>query len=96
MLKKSNMSEKGKEKWMKVLSPDFQSSEESDENDQDIILVKSLPWRAERVENLFKQLDEKIEGKSAQAKRQRRRRVFGVDISTRPQPSDGPKWAMVD
>ena len=96
MLKKTSLSEKEKEKWMKVLSPDMQSSEESDEQDEGVIIVKTLPWRAEKVTKMFRQLDEKIEeGKSAQAKRQRRKRVLGVENSVRSLPLEAPKWAVI-
>ena len=95
MLQRSAWSEKGKEKWMKVFTSDLHSSEESDENDGEIIIVKPLPWRSERVTEMFHRLDEKIdEGKSAQAKRQKRRRVMGVEPSARPQPPGLPKWAV--
>ena len=79
---------------MKVFTSALHSSEESDE-DGEIIIVKPLLWRSERVTEMFHQLDQKIEeGKSAQAKRQKRRRVMGVEPSARPQPPGLPKWAV--
>ena len=49
MLIKLNLPEKEKEKkWMKVLTPDFQSSEESGDDDT-IIAVRPLPYEVQRV-----------------------------------------------
>lgn len=80
---------------MKVFISDLHSSEESDQENEEIIIVKPLPWRSERCTQLFHQLDEKNEeGKSAQAKRQKRRRIEGLVSSTRPQPLGLPKWAV--
>lgn len=95
MLEKSSMAPKEKEKWSKVFISELHSSEESGE--EDVIIVKTLPWRSDRVTQMFHQLDEKVqEGKSSQAKRQKKRRVVGVNNSTRPKPSGLPKWAVVD
>lgn len=43
------MPQKEKDKWGKVLVAETMSSEESDEENEDIITVKPLHWRAEEV-----------------------------------------------
>ena len=47
-LTKSTMSQK-KDKLMKVLVVDMMSSEESDDENDDVITVRQIPWRTERV-----------------------------------------------
>ena len=93
------MSVSDKQRWSKVLiiTPEIQSSEESDPENPDVIMVKSVPWRASRVSTMFKKMDEKIEETlTPQARRQKRKRVLGSVISTRPQPADTPKWAVAE
>lgn len=94
MLVKSNMPDKEKEKWLKGFTAEMMSSEES-EDDDDVITVKPLPWRSERLTTMFYRLDNRVEsGKTTQAKRQKRKRVLGVIASTRPQADDVPQWAL--
>lgn len=94
MFKKSNVADKEKEKWMKAFVPELVSSEESN-SDEDVIMVRPLQWRSEKVTSMFYRLDEKIESsKTTQAKRQKRRRVLGTECSARPQPPGVPKWTV--
>ena len=81
-----------KKQWMLALTPQMVSSEESCEEDNggdhDVLLVKHLPWRSERVNTLFARLDGKRRsGQSAQARRQSKKRVYDYDPSCRPQPT---------
>lgn len=95
-MNKSTLSEKAKEKWGKVLVAEVISSEESDNENEDAVFVKPLPWRTAIVDNFFAQLDEKgIESKSTQAKRQRKKRVVSTSVSTRQPPPGLPKWAVI-
>ena len=65
---------------MKVLTPDFQSSEESGDDDT-IIAVRPLPWRSDRVSMKFNELDKKTDAsKTPQARRQKRRRIIELTI----------------
>lgn len=97
LFKKSNMPDKEKEKWLKIFVPDMVSSEESDSNDGDIIIVKPLGWRSERINQMFKKIDDQIESrKTTQARRQKRKRVLGSNFSSRKQPSHLPKWAVTE
>ena len=53
-----------KKKWKEILVPSFIASEESGEETVDGVInhflyVKSLPWRAAKVNNFMSQLDEK-------------------------------------
>lgn len=62
-------------------------------------VVKPLPWRSEKVTDLFTQLDEKMdEARTPQARRQRRQRMFSNEFSSRPKPDAGtyPPWALVE
>lgn len=73
------------------------SSEESDDESEDIIVVKPLVWRSERVTRFLQQLDEKCKDtKTTQAKRQRKQRVASNDTSVRPKPvvANLPSWAF--
>lgn len=89
------MAEKEKEKWSKIMSPDAMSSEESDPENDGIVLVKELPWRSQLVNDFFASLDEKIdESKTPQAKRQRKKRVLSVIESCRVPVPGLPKWAL--
>ena len=64
------MPEKEKEKWEKVLTADIMSSEKIHEDDDDVVVVKCIPWRSSKVTQLFHSLDEmEIQCKTTQAKR---------------------------
>ena len=51
-MNKSTLSEKVKEKWGKVLVAEVISSEESDNENEDAVFIKPLPWR---TDNFFAQ-----------------------------------------
>lgn len=97
-MKKSTVPDKEKDKWAKVLIADVMSSEERDSDNEEILLIKPLPWRADKVTQFFQQLDEKIEqSKKAQAKRQRKRRVLSNALSTCSKPITAlPVWSVVE
>ena len=57
----SNLLEEDKEKWGKVLVADVMSSEESDSENEEILLVKPLAWHTDRVSQYFQQLHGKME-----------------------------------
>ena len=72
------------------------SSEESGIDDEnEVIILKSLPWRSVHVDEMFHHLDDKNLGeKSPQAWRQMKRHVTGK-TSSRPMPTgDLPSWAV--
>lgn len=78
------------------MTSEYMSSEESAggeefEGDNDnVIIVKPLLWRAEKVARFFHQLDEKsVNTKTPQARRQRKSRVISNDFSDRPEPDSG-------
>ena len=94
-LKKSTLPEQEREKWVKCFVTDLIASEESDD-ENDLIVVKPLPWRATRLTDFFKSLDVLTEEeKSSQALRQRKQRVLSSTESSRPKPvsSGVPRWA---
>lgn len=89
-----NMHAKARDKWAKVFRPDVMSSEESCSDSEDIF-VKPIMWREHLVDNFFGELDKKsMELKTAQARRQRKKRIISTTASTRPVPADLPKWAI--
>lgn len=90
---------KEKDKWAKVLVADIMSSEESDQENEDVITVTPLPWRSEKVNTFFHRLDSKVETvKSSQAKRQRKGRVESSEFSLRHKAvgiaNKLPDWAI--
>ena len=91
------MPEKDKKKWQAVLTAEFMSSEESNsESENGVIIKKELPWRSERVSAMFTKLDAVVDGgKSTFAKRQTRQRVLVNEQSQRAVPSGKyPSWAF--
>ena len=47
-------------KWVDILKADFMSSEESDvDNGDEVLVVRSLPWHSSQVNQLLQQLDVK-------------------------------------
>lgn len=90
-------SENAKKQWIKVMTPEYMSSDESGmEEDDDTLVIHYLSWRAKAVNDLFKYLDDRIwTKKSALARRQTRKRVVSSTPSSRPQPSSSPDWAIV-
>ena len=83
-LKTGRLTDTQRDLWRKVLIKDFISSEESGEENVDgaaerqVMYVKTLPWRAPRVDRLFKTLDHKAaKHKSHQLKEQTLPRVVG-------------------
>ena len=75
-----------------MLINDCMSSEESEE--ENTVIVRPLPWRAELVNTFFATLDQKMmEERSAQARRQLKSRVIG-EPSTRPTCESLPSWAL--
>lgn len=92
VLKNSKLTEEQRKKWLSVMNRDYMSSEES--GDDDFIVLHQLPWRSDYVTKMFSKIDAYvISMKSAQAKRQMKRRRLGVP-STRPKPLDAPDWAV--
>ena len=86
------------EKWRLVVKAEFMSSDESaTDEDDEVIVVKQLPWRSVHVGQMFRHLDDKgLKEKSPQARRQMKRRVKG-HISNCPRPiGDIPSWAVTD
>lgn len=81
------------------MDPGLMSSEESgiDEDDQ-VIVVKSLPWQGDQVNDYFQRLDRRIQAdKSLQAARQVKRRVPSALASSQPKPgspSQYPAWVF--
>ena len=72
------------------------SSEESDVNeDNEVIVVKPLPWRSEQVNDFLKRLDDRItKDRSPQAQRQAKKRVPSSVASLRLKPGSShyPAW----
>ena len=93
------MSDMEKSKWMAVLHPGFVSSDHSasgTDSEDDTLVTQPLEWRSKKVTEFFYQLDAYVEeGKSAQAKKQTKERMF-VDCPSSRTPPKGkfPSWAL--
>lgn len=86
---KLSYNERDKDKWKKVFHANFMSSEESDSNDEEVIVVRQLPWRSNRVTTFLHSLDDKgREEKSPQARRQMKTRRMGTSSSRIEPTSD--------
>ena len=88
--------EEQRKKWIDILKADFMSSEESDvDNGDEVLVVRSLPWRTSQVNQLFQRLDDmRLLEKKPLALRQTKRRVVGAP-SNRPIPCGNvPAWAI--
>ena len=80
------------------MSSEFMSSEESDTEDSENLLEP--PWRSNKVNNFFSELDKLQEKhRTGQGKRQRKTRVLIGESSSRPVPisvggKKSPSWAI--
>ena len=92
MIQKSKkLSPEQKEKWLQVISNDFMSSEESQEDD---LVIHSIPWRSKLVDSMFQKIDQKIAvNRSSRSKRQKKTRKLGQS-SSHPCPDTAPEWAV--
>ena len=92
ILKNSRLTEMQRQKWMKVMTNDFMSSEESD--DDNAIVIRPLEWRSTYVNEMFTRIASFSQNKkSPQAKRQTKTRVYGQP-SSHSCPMDSPGWAV--
>lgn len=67
------------------MSTEFMSSEESDPDDSGSLLKRSIPWRSNKVDEFFSELDKTQEKhRTGQGKRQRKARVLVGEMSSRP------------
>ena len=61
MAKMHFRSDHAKKEWNQILTPEYISSDESGlEEDNDVLVVHQLPWRARAVSDVLKQLDNRI------------------------------------
>ena len=96
-MKKMTFKQPGsRDTWKEVMKIDIVSSEESDESDGEVLMVHPLPLRSEKVDRMFKRLDDKLESeKTAQCKCQSKRRVLSATPSGRAKPEEGfPSWVF--
>lgn len=95
IVKKSDLQERDKMKWIEIINVDFMSSEESEGEDGELV-TKILPWRALKVTKFFKVLDDFNEKeKSSQSKRQSKKRILSDRASERNIPTASPSWALI-
>ena len=70
------------------------SSEESDTEDSENLLKRSIPWRSNKVNN-FSELDKLQEKhRTGQGKRQRKTRVFPDQFVFLLMEKKSPSWAI--
>ena len=78
-LKGKYASDKEKEKWMSVMTPEVMSSAESAEDDgEEVILVHQLPWLTKEVAAFKQQMDDEIKKKQSPQKHTVRQSVYRV------------------
>ena len=87
--------EEQRRRWSDVLQPDFMSSEDSDvDGGNEMLVVRCLIWHSPQVDQLLKKLDRCFLEKKPLARRQTKRRVVGPP-SDRPVPTGNiPGWAL--
>ena len=95
LTKKSFKKQEDRKKWEKVMYTEMMSSEESSkENDEEVLKIRPLTWRAEIVNKMFTELDLMLKKeKSPQARRQQKPRRIG-EVSTRQPPLWAPAWSL--
>ena len=92
LVRNQRITEEARQKWLKMVTNEMMSSEES--GDDDTIIVHSLPWRSDYVTSMFKKIDEYSQAKkSPQSRRQMKGRRMG-SLSNRSAPPDLPAWAI--
>ena len=78
-----------------ISSEESVSNNENDDEEESPLLIKTIPWRATKVNDLFKVLDDFSEReKSAQSKKQTKLRIVSGIESTRKIPNKVPEWAL--
>ncbi len=84
-----------KDEWLKVMTVELMSSEESDyDNNEEVIVVHPLPWLSDKVVNFKQTLDLEIKkDKTPQARRQMKQRIVGTP-SARPLKHGLPSWVL--
>ena len=91
--------EKHQEMWQNVLWFDTISSEESGEEEgEEVIYVKHIPWRSKRFNDFVTRLDTQAtsqKSRSAMARRQSKQREPGEN-PTRSPTADLPDWVRSD
>ena len=72
--------------WEKILVVEMMSSEDSEvDEEEEVLAVHPLPWRASKVDVMLKRLDDDMkETKSLQARRQMKKRCVGHDSIRSP------------
>ena len=76
IMKNSKLTDEQRSKWLKVMTNDFMSSEES--GDDDSIVVRPIPWRSKYVNQMFSKIDKYCNHKkSPHALRQMKTRSIG-------------------
>ena len=92
LMKNPRLTDESRQKWLTVMVNEMMSSEESGSEDR--VVVHPLPWRSEYVNKMFRTIDSYCKArKSAQAKRQTKKRAGGL-FSSRTPPTDMPSWAV--
>lgn len=87
VLRNKKLSEEQKTKWLKVMKIEMMSSEESemdDDNRDELLKIRSLPWRSSEVNRMFSKIDAyNLAGKSPASRRQMKRKKRVEETSSR-------------
>lgn len=74
---------------------EFMSSEESDINgEEDVLVVRTLPWRTSQVNQLMQKLDDKCFIEKRPLARRQTKRVTGTPSSNPVPLRNVPGWAI--
>lgn len=94
-LRAKKMAVKDEEKMMEALKQEFMSSEESDSEDDTLLVTRPIPWLSEEYKKAMEKLDKKYQRDlNAQGKKLRSKRVVGRP-SERPCPNKTTQLAWV-
>jgi len=87
--------EDNKEEWKKILTMEFVSSEESGmEEDDEVIIIRPLPWLSSTVTEFKLKLDAETKlNRTPLARRQLKKRINGMPSDrARPATDNIPTW----
>ena len=86
--------ERDLEQWRAIMTLEIMSSDESGEDEEEVLIVHPLPWLSHTVTQFKLSLDQQIASmKTPQAKRQMKKRLVGCP-SQRCVPDSLPSWAL--
>ena len=102
LAKTKAISEDKKKKVEDAFVTEMMSSEESEEDEEEdgsksvLFIIRPLPWRSDKVTELFLSLDQKYTKKQSKKSTQMTLKRYQGDDSTRSVPTNVPAWCIKD